>query len=73
MVEAYEKLIFENEQIVIEELPVEQKLITFTLKETNQENNTQLDKTQLLKKWKKSEGNYYLNPKKFEFSLKNLK
>ncbi len=72
MVEAYEKLIFENELIFIEELlPVKQKLIT--IKETNQENDTQLGKTQLLKKWKKSEGNYYLNPKKFEFSLKNLK
>jgi len=61
---AYE---IEIEQIVLEELPVEQKKIPFTLKETNQ-----VEKARLLKKWKKSEGYYYLNPEKFQFSLRNL-
>lgn len=67
MTQAYEKPVFEIEQIVLEELPVEQKQIPFTLNETNQ-----VDKARLLKKWKESEGYYYLNPKKFRFSLKNL-
>ena len=61
---AYE---IEIEQIVLEVLPVEQKKIPFTLKETNQ-----VEKARLLKKWKKSEGFYYLNPKKFQFSLRDL-
>jgi len=61
---AYE---IEIEQIVLEELPVEQKKIPSTLKETNQ-----VEKARLLKKWKKSEGFYYLNPKKFQFSLRDL-
>jgi len=63
---AYE-IEIEIEQIVLEELPVEQKKIPFTLKETNQ-----VEKARLLKKWKKSEGYYYLNPEKFQFSLRNL-
>lgn len=67
MTQAYEKSVFEIE-IVLEDLPVEQKKIPFTLNERNHEN-----KAQLLKKWKKSEGYYYLHPEKFEFSLKNLK
>ncbi|NVM44715.1 MAG: hypothetical protein HWN79_07345 [Candidatus Lokiarchaeota archaeon] len=67
MVEAYKKPVFENEQIFMEELPVEQKRIPFTLEEEIKET-----KAQLLKKWKKSEGYYYLNPEKFKFGLKNL-
>ena len=30
------------------------------------------DKERILKRWKESEGYYYLNPGKFLFSLKNL-
>ncbi|MBY9014901.1 MAG: hypothetical protein KGD68_04345 [Candidatus Lokiarchaeota archaeon] len=41
--------------------------IPFTLKETNK-----VEKERLIKKWKKSEGFFYLKPNKFEFSLKNL-
>jgi len=32
----------------------------------------QIEKKRMLKKWKESEGYYYLNPEKFQFSLKNL-
>jgi len=71
MVEAYEKLIFENELIFIEELlPVKQKLIA--IKETNQKNDAQLEKRKLLKKWKKSEGNYYLNTKNLAKTYTNF-
>jgi len=70
MVEAYEKLIFENELIFIEELPVKQKLIT--LKETKQENDTQLSKRKLLKKWKKSEGKRYLNTNNLAITYNNF-
>jgi len=67
MTEVDKKPASEIEQIVLEELPVEQKQIPFTLKETNQ-----VKKVQLLKKWEESEGFFYLKPRKFEFSLKNL-
>jgi hypothetical protein len=67
MTEVDKKPTIEIEQIVLEELPVEQKQIPSTLKETNQ-----VKKVQLLKKWKESEGYFYLKPRKFEFSLKNL-
>jgi len=72
MTQAYKKPIFEFEQLeklpeqILEELP-EQKQIPFTLKETNQ-----VDKARLLKKWKQSEGYYYLYPEKFTFSLRDL-
>lgn len=67
MTQVYEKPAFEIEQIVLEELPMEQKQIPFTLKETYQ-----VEKERLLKNWKESEGYYHLNPEKFRFSLKNL-
>ncbi len=31
-----------------------------------------VDKERILKRWKESKGNYYLNPDKFLFSLKDL-
>jgi len=43
------------------------KQIPFLLKESDQ-----VETARKLKKWKKSEGYFYLKPKKFEFSLKNL-
>ena len=46
---------------------IEPKQIPFLLKESNQ-----IETARKLKKWKRSEGYFYLNPKKFEFSLKNL-
>ena len=42
-------------------------IIPFGLIESNRE-----ERARLLKKWKKSEGYFYLKPQKFEFSLKNL-
>lgn len=67
MVEAYKKPIYENEPIVMEVTPVEQKRIPFTLEEEIKES-----KEKSLKKWKKSEGYYYLHPDKFTFSLRDL-
>jgi len=67
MTQAYEKPAFEIELLVLDELPVEQKQIPFKLKKTYQVENERL-----LKKWKESEGYYYLNPEKFRFSLKDL-
>ena len=32
----------------------------------------QIEKERLIKRWKQSEGFYYLNPGKFQFSLRNL-
>ena len=40
----------------------------FVEKELNQR-----DKERLLRRWRKSEGYYYLNPKKFNFGLKHLR
>ncbi len=31
-----------------------------------------IEKERLIKKWKQSEGFYYLNPEKFQFSLRDL-
>jgi len=42
-------------------------IIPFALIESNH-----VERARLLKKWKKSDGYFHLNPKKFEFSLKNL-
>ena len=50
-----------------EEPKAEPFKIHFTEKEIEQ-----IDKARLLKRWKNSEGYYYLNPEKFRFSLKNL-
>jgi len=50
-----------------EETKQEPVQIHFTKKESEQ-----IDKQRLLKKWKQSEGFYYLNPDKFKFSLKDL-
>jgi len=46
---------------------IDSVIIPFALIESNH-----IEKARLLKKWKKSEGYFYLNPKKFEFCLKNL-
>ncbi len=67
MTQAYEKPVFEIEQIVLVELPVEQKQTPFIKKESGR-----IERKRLLKRWKNSEGYYYLNPEKFRFSLKNL-
>ena len=67
MTQAYEKPAFEIEQIVLVELPVEQKQTPFIKKESGR-----IERKRLLKNWKESEGYYYLNPEKFRFSLKDL-
>jgi len=46
---------------------IDSVIIPFALVESNC-----IEKARLLKKWKKSEGYFYLKPRKFEFSLKNL-
>jgi len=46
---------------------VDSVVIPFALIESNH-----IEKARLLKKWKKSEGYFYLKPQKFEFSLRNL-
>ncbi|NVM18162.1 MAG: hypothetical protein HWN80_10630 [Candidatus Lokiarchaeota archaeon] len=51
----------------IEEAKIEPVKIPFTEEEPGQ-----IDKERILKRWKKSEGYYYLNPNKFLFSLKDL-
>ncbi len=46
---------------------IDSVIIPFSLIESNH-----VERARLLKKWKKSDGYFHLNPKKFEFSLKNL-
>ncbi len=46
---------------------IDSVIIPLGLIESNRE-----ERARLLKKWKKSEGYFYLKPQKFEFSLKNL-
>ena len=46
---------------------IDSVIIPFALVESNR-----VERARLLKKWKKSEGYFYLKPQKFEFSLKNL-
>ena len=73
----------ESKNIIIFEL---EQSISQTLKENLEEKSEpdaikipfikgeskQIEKKRMLKKWKESEGYYYLNPGKFQFSLKNL-
>jgi len=68
-------IIFELEQslsqtikeILEEKSEPDTKKIPFIKRESKQ-----IDKKRMLKTWKESEGYYYLNPEKFQFSLKNL-
>ena len=46
---------------------IDSVIIPFALLESNH-----VERARLLRKWKKSEGYFYLKPQKFEFSLKNL-
>ncbi len=46
---------------------IDSVIIPFELIESNH-----VERARLLKKWKKSEGYFYLKPQKFEFCLKNL-
>jgi len=46
---------------------IDSVIIPFALVESNH-----VERARLLKKWKKSEGYFYLKPQKFEFSLRNL-
>ena len=52
---------------IIEETKIDSNLTPFVEKEMDQR-----DKERLLRRWRTSEGNFYLNPKKFKFSLRNL-
>ena len=75
MVESKSKLNYELEQALFEVLNdnfrEDAKPESFQFPFANYESE-QVDKERSLKKWKKSEGYYYLNPEKFKFSLKNL-
>jgi len=75
LTESKNKIYYELDQELFEVLkdkfkeePITEPFKTpFTEKEMEQ-----IDKERLLKRWKNSEGYYYLNPEKFRFSLKNL-
>ena len=69
MTQAYETPVFEIEieQIVLEELPVEQKKILFIKKKSDE-----IDKKRMIKRWKMTEGYFYLHPEKFRFSNRDL-
>jgi len=67
MTQAYKEPVFEIEPIVFEELPVKQKQIPFIKKESDE-----IEKKRRIKRWKKTEGYYYLHPEKFLFSFKDL-
>ena len=75
MIENKSIIIFELETPLSETLKEQLKepskidsvIIPFALIESNH-----VERARLLKKWKKSEGYFYLKPKKLEFSLKNL-
>ena len=75
MIENRSIIIFELEKPLSEALSdqlkepskIDSVINPFALIESNH-----VEKARLLKKWKKSEGYYYLNPEKFQFSLRNL-
>jgi len=69
MTQAYKTPVFEIEieQIVLEELPVEQKKILFIKKKSDE-----IDKKRMIKRWKMTEGYFYLHPEKFRFSNRDL-
>jgi len=60
--------LYETLKEIIEEEPkVDSDITPFTEMEMDQRDNDRL-----LRRWRKSEGYYYLNPNKFKFNLKNL-
>ena len=75
MIENKSIIIFELEKPLSESLKdqlkepskIDSVIIPFALIESNH-----VERVRLLKKWKKSDGYFYLKPKKFEFSLRNL-
>ncbi|MBY9012065.1 MAG: hypothetical protein KGD70_06800 [Candidatus Lokiarchaeota archaeon] len=75
MVESKNKINYELDQSLFEVLKdnlsdeVKSERVQFSFKE---EESDQVDKERSLKRWKKSEGYYYLNPEKFRFGLKDL-
>ncbi|NHJ21490.1 MAG: hypothetical protein EAX91_11135 [Candidatus Lokiarchaeota archaeon] len=75
MVESKSRVNFELDQslyeVLKESLRDEVKLepVKFPFEKEELE---QVDKDRSLKRWKKSEGYYYLNPDKFKFGLKDL-
>jgi len=75
LIESKKIIIFELEQTLSQTLKENLKeksepdtiKIPFIIRESNE-----IEKKRLIKRWKQSEGFYYLNPEKFQFSLKNL-
>ena len=75
MTESKNIIIFELEQSLSQTLKenLEEKSEPDTIKiPFIKRESKQIEKKRMLKKWKESEGYYYLNPGKFQFSLKNL-
>ena len=75
MTESKNIIIFELEQSLSQTLKenLEEKSEPDTIKiPLIIKESKQIEKKRMLKKWKESEGYYYLNPGKFQFSLKNL-
>ncbi len=75
MTESKNIIIFELEQSISQTLKenLEEKSEPDTMKiPVIKRESKQIEKKRMLKKWKESEGYYYLNPGKFQFSLKNL-
>ena len=75
MIESEKIIIFDLEQTLDQALKEtlkeksepETAKIPFKIKES-----TKIEKERLIKRWKQSEGYFYLNPEKFQFSLRNL-
>ena len=75
LTESKKIIIFELEQTlsqalkgnIKEETKQEPIQIPFIKKESNE-----IDKKRMIKRWKMTEGYFYLNPEKFRFSLKDL-
>ena len=75
MTESEKIIIFELEQTLYQSLKenLKEKSEPETIKSPFIiRESKQIEKERLIKKWKQSEEFYYLNPEKFQFSLRNL-
>ena len=75
LTESEKIIIFELEQALYQAL--KENLIEKSEPETVKNpflirESKRIEKERLIKKWKQSEGFYYLNPEKFQFSLRDL-
>ena len=75
MTESEKIIIFELEQALYQVL--KENFKEKSEPETNKNpfiirESKQIEKERLIKRWKQSEGFYYLNPEKFQFNLRDL-